>query len=866
MIDTDTIKIKGYTLDSVLGRGGMSVVYLAHHAGLQRSVAIKVMSQRFLADQTFTDRFIHEARTVAKLRHPNIVTVYDVGSVNELPFMAMEYLSGGDLKSRIKEGIDPATAVKYLNSISETLSYAHSKGCIHRDIKPDNILFDENNELSVVDFGVAKTLASDTSITLAGSIIGTPKYMSPEQGQGRAVTEKSDFYSLGVVFYEMLMGIPPYEADSSVSLMMRHIHDPIPKLPKKLSNFQALINGLMEKQPDKRLADVIKIEKMADKSLERYIRKYVSHPDLAPVTQNLVVLSDGEETAIWDGPSVPKGIMGRRGKQSLDLKGKTVLGVFSGALILGGMVYFYANLGDVLTISSDLFVSYDPIVGNDLEPGNESTEQTIIATLPATARSQKMVAENLALTQEAQNQVNSANFQESLNAEKLEAVRQKETQAQVSSLLAQVAFVYEASLATAQDMAKAIDLIKKAEAISPTSEAVLNALGELKRLIIRRNNQATETQNIDEAEEFLTLAKRLGVSEFELDRLALNIRQAMEEQRSAVLEQALASVDTSAEWQQYLADLTIFQKEVSNHSLPLKLLKNATESLQQQVGELTKQNRFDEAEEWLQSAKDSPFFVEEVKSLQASLGQTKEAYARNLAVQKKSTQLKQDIDELLSQKQFFDPKGGAYQSILEYRKVQAGDKRYFNSAISKLTSQAQTEAVQLFTRNHPKESEIIIGQLERYFPQKAQETRQKIAMVRTNNLRQEIHRLLFDTSPSLDETSALLSRFESYLALVGKAEAQSTSAEILDKIAKDVEYLIYTRDIDLGRSILNKGIVFDPDYLAFRSLNIKMVELELAASKSQNSTEDIQQSQEHKEDKEHADRGRSKKLPTLPSF
>ncbi len=864
MADTDTIKIEGYTLDSILGRGGMSVVYLAHHTGLQRPAAIKVMSQQFLADQTFTDRFIHEARTVAKLRHPNIVTVYDVGSVNELPFMAMEYLSGGDLKSRIKEGIDPATAVKYLNCILETLSYAHSKGCIHRDIKPDNILFDENNELSVVDFGVAKTLASDTSITIAGSIIGTPKYMSPEQGQGRPVTEKSDFYSLGVVFYEMLLGVPPYEADSSVSLMMRHIHDPIPKLPRKFSSFQSLINGLLEKRPDKRLADTTKIEKMARKALERYQKKHLVQQYSNPATPAPSELGDDDKTAIWDGPSLPGDTLAKGFSLRPDSNRKVAIGALAGIGLFGILIYLLGAFNDEPVSGNDSPIK---VVSSNLEPtaagmkniGQDNSSNSGEALAASSPSSTELSLLDLPANLSHQDLIK-VSPPEIFTEEELQAIREEELKAQISAILLQGAFVFEVSRAAVPDVSKVIELVDKAETILPTSEAVKNAQADLQALIKRRITEETNLQNFDEAREFLELAKQARISSAELDPLLENIRQALEQQRYTALQQKMLNTETSSEWQQYLGSLSLFQSEIADHSLSSELIESTRERFQKQGSELIRQNNLQLAEQLLGTGVDIPFLAEEISALQSMIEKSKQAQAKAIAKQKLSAQLKRNIEKRLSQKKFFQPRGGAYQSLLEYRKAQPGDGRYFNSAIRRLTSEAKNEAVQLFSNGRTKESDAIIRQLERHFPQKGTETREEIVSLRAEILGREIGRLLYDGSPSLEETTALLERYEDYSALVGETDAQSINEKVLDKIANDVEFLIYTRNIELGRSILNQGIILSPEHAPFKKLNVKLVQLELAENAPSPESSDAQKSRGSN------NKGEQKKLPSLPSF
>lgn len=247
--------IPGYRIMNELGRGGMARVYLALHEGLDRLVAVKVLCPNLAADSSFSERFVREARIVASLNHPNIITVYDVGVHENRHYIAMEYLPGETLKSKIRQKMNPEKALRYMKQMSLGLKAAHDKGFIHRDIKPANILFRENGSPVITDFGVARAEKSDTQMTQAGTIIGTPHYMSPEQAQGLPLKANSDLYSLGVVFYEMLIGEVPYKSDSMVAIIYKHVHEPIPILPDQLSIYQKIINKLLAKTVHDRYQD-----------------------------------------------------------------------------------------------------------------------------------------------------------------------------------------------------------------------------------------------------------------------------------------------------------------------------------------------------------------------------------------------------------------------------------------------------------------------------------------------------------------------------------------------------------------------------------------------------------------------------------
>lgn len=244
--------IPGYKLLRELGRGGMATVYLAEQEKFERQVALKVMSPSLGTDPSFRERFIREAKLVANLSHPNIVAVYDVGEHGGQVYMAMEYHTGGDLKARIMSGMTPLEAVRVTCEIARALEFAHSKGVIHRDIKPDNILFRNDGSAVLTDFGIAKQGDASTQFTQMGMVAGTPKYMSPEQARGMPLDAESDLYSLGIVFYEAITGDVPFRAEDSIALAIKHLKDPPPPVPASLKKFQPFLDRILAKEPAKR--------------------------------------------------------------------------------------------------------------------------------------------------------------------------------------------------------------------------------------------------------------------------------------------------------------------------------------------------------------------------------------------------------------------------------------------------------------------------------------------------------------------------------------------------------------------------------------------------------------------------------------
>jgi len=246
------LELPGYEIIKEIGRGGMAKVYLARHEGLDRDVAIKVMFPNLASDSSYSERFIREARIVAKLSHHNIVTVFDVGIFEQYHYIAMEFLPGITLDDKIKSGISNREILSIIKQISAGMYYAHDKGFIHRDIKPENIMFRENGSAVITDFGIARATKSETKMTAVGTVIGTAHYMSPEQAQGKELTPGSDIYSIGIMLFEMFTGKVPYDADSTIAIVFKHIDAPIPLLEGDQEIYQTLLNKLMAKQPEDR--------------------------------------------------------------------------------------------------------------------------------------------------------------------------------------------------------------------------------------------------------------------------------------------------------------------------------------------------------------------------------------------------------------------------------------------------------------------------------------------------------------------------------------------------------------------------------------------------------------------------------------
>ncbi|MGC1953980.1 MAG: protein kinase, partial [Gammaproteobacteria bacterium] len=251
------VSIPGYEILHELGRGGMSTVYLAIQESLQRQLALKVISPTLSVDPSFKDRFLREGRTLGQLTHPNIVIIYDIGLSASRYFIAMEYVGSGTLGERIQQGLPLDESLRIVKDIGRALHYAHRRGFVHRDVKPSNILFREDDTPVLGDFGIARSIDSNTThLTKTGLSVGTPSYMSPEQVAGRTIDGRSDLYSLGIVFYEMLTGAPPYRGESIIATSLKHLTEPVPQLPQPLSFLQPVMERMLAKAPNDRFSDV----------------------------------------------------------------------------------------------------------------------------------------------------------------------------------------------------------------------------------------------------------------------------------------------------------------------------------------------------------------------------------------------------------------------------------------------------------------------------------------------------------------------------------------------------------------------------------------------------------------------------------
>jgi predicted Ser/Thr protein kinase len=284
-----------YELEQQVGSGGMSKVFRAHDRLLERTVALKILHEHYSQDDEYVERFRREARAVAQLAHPNVVTVIDRGEHESRQYIVFEYVDGENLKQLVeREGPLPVRQIIELGlQVAHALASAHARGVVHRDVKPQNVLLSEEGVPKVTDFGIART--SDVeSVTLTGTVMGTSEYISPEQARGEPVDYRSDVYSLGAILFELCTGDVPYPGENPVSVAMRHLHEPVPsararrrEVPARLD---AAIRHAMAKDPAERFGSMDEL--------------------IAELEGCLRALGGGEETIVLPAPVRP-----RRGKR-----------------------------------------------------------------------------------------------------------------------------------------------------------------------------------------------------------------------------------------------------------------------------------------------------------------------------------------------------------------------------------------------------------------------------------------------------------------------------------------------------------------------------------------------------------------------
>jgi serine/threonine-protein kinase PpkA len=404
------LNIPGFDIDGVIGEGAMATVYLALQRSLERKVALKIMAPALAADASFCERFLREGKTLARLAHPHIVTVHDIGNVGEHYYMAMEYLPNGTLRERIAAGLSPEQGLQYIRQIASALGYAHSQGLIHRDVKPANILFRADGTAVLSDFGIAKSLDDRTQFTQVGFAVGTPNYMSPEQARGLDIDGRADLYALGVVLYEILVGELPYMGTDALSTALAHLTQPLPELPIQHSRYQTLLQRLLAKNPDERFSNAAELLAALDAQPApdpeaTLIRPVVTQQatlgapsaselgDLQPVSIDIPRSTPAPAATLTPSPAANTGNAAARPATSNSKPRMALLAVaVAAALGLGGGAYWWlsqpaALQASVSTPQSGAQISPDTIPAADtgeagehplLMPGKQTLYQRVL--------------------------------------------------------------------------------------------------------------------------------------------------------------------------------------------------------------------------------------------------------------------------------------------------------------------------------------------------------------------------------------------------------------------------------------------------------------------------------------------------------
>jgi serine/threonine protein kinase len=357
-----------YRLESKLGSGGMSTVYLAQDEVLDRPVAVKLLHREIVEEADQLERFRREARAAARLSHPNLVGVIDAGEDEGRPYIVFEYIEGRTLKRRIHDEGDPLPvdeAVAYAIEIGRGLTAAHARKLVHRDVKPQNVLIDPDGRAKVTDFGIARSLESE-GLTATGRVLGTTDYVSPEQAMGEDVDERSDVYSLGVVLYEMLTGEVPFKAETQVGVAMKHVNEPLPDVQAKREGVSAALASAVDrattKDPRDRYNSVAEMVRDLEATLEVEAARRGG--------------TSGEATSVLD--SVPDSRRRRRRRGRVSGAG-IAMGIVGIALIVAALVFGGRELGGTDTgkggaeirLPADAASEFDPAPGDERETGTE---------------------------------------------------------------------------------------------------------------------------------------------------------------------------------------------------------------------------------------------------------------------------------------------------------------------------------------------------------------------------------------------------------------------------------------------------------------------------------------------------------------
>ncbi len=373
-------RLGSYQILEQIGQGGMATIFKAYQPSMDRYVAVKILPSHFTQDETFVARFTQEARTLARLEHPHILPVHNYGEQEGITYLVMRYIDAGTLKDLTdRQGpLDLDVVVRIFGQIGRALGYAHSQGVIHRDIKPSNVLIDDRGDAFLTDFGIAKLVAGTSQFTASGALVGTPSYMAPEQGMGQPIDHRCDIYAMGVMLYEVVTGKVPFEAETPLAVLLKHISDPLPPprliKPDLPEAVERVILKAMAKPPEDRFQTA---EEMVD-ALQKAVAGVpseivltvpaVTHPAAVPARpapETPASLPGEAAPVVTPTPQPPPAIKGRQGRSWLPIAG-----------IAAGLV--------VIVIAALLILSN---LGGDTEAPPDTEEPDIAGPAATTAPS-----------------------------------------------------------------------------------------------------------------------------------------------------------------------------------------------------------------------------------------------------------------------------------------------------------------------------------------------------------------------------------------------------------------------------------------------------------------------------------------------
>ena len=385
-----------YQIVAPLGEGGMAAVYKAYQPSMERHVAVKVLPRHMATSEEFLTRFRREAKLLAHLQHPNILPVFDYGEADNYPYIVMPFVPSGTLADHLTGEHLPLIKVRrIMTQIGDALAYAHARGMIHRDIKPSNVLMDESGNCLLTDFGLARMVESSSKITSTGTVLGTPAYMSPEQGTGSEIDHRSDIYSLGVILYEAVTGRIPYNAETPIAIVFKHIQDPLPSARKLNPNLpesiELILLKALAKNPEDRyqkmedfvhaiqmaVSDTVPLESLPSKKPKEEVAKVVETESKPTVSKEAPQPISEPNSNV--APTVEDIQPAKASKKKIPvLKIIWAVGkrIFTLAIILGGL-FFILNSGVNLAKSLG-------VLATELPPVNTSSriENLVTSTSP----------------------------------------------------------------------------------------------------------------------------------------------------------------------------------------------------------------------------------------------------------------------------------------------------------------------------------------------------------------------------------------------------------------------------------------------------------------------------------------------------